>query len=308
VRLLLAVSGGLDSACLLHSFAQKRSEGPASEALVLFAAHVHHGVRGEAADADAALVEAECARLGVPFRCLRIDCSDANGKGFEATARQERYRALLALKEELGCDALATAHHQDDQVETLALRLLRGTGLKGLRGILERREDGVWRPFLSTTRAELAAYAQEHQVPYREDASNEDCHYRRNLARKRLLPALGQDSVRQMARIATLAERIWPRTLQQITDFFDTKCQQITSERNQEQTPTVLTLPSFVLPKGYRELFKIWLSERGFSWEKTAEEEKLFAYLEGDQFFQMRIGKGIAAERRKHIVRFNRIA
>ena len=205
-RLLLAVSGGRDSMALLH-YAQTNLRSAADGAAEIFAVHVHHGVRAADADADAALVAQACAKLGVPFRLLRLDPATLAGEGgFEARAREARYNAMLALKRELACDYLCTAHHRDDQAETVLLRMLRGSTLLGLRAILPARADGVLRPFLDVPGRLVAYYATEVGVAWREDLSNEDVRFKRNLVRRRMLPALEADIPDLRERLARLAE------------------------------------------------------------------------------------------------------
>ncbi|MDR2732282.1 MAG: tRNA lysidine(34) synthetase TilS, partial [Fibromonadaceae bacterium] len=171
---LLAVSGGLDSMCMLRRFACE-----ASKYSNLYAAYVNHGVRKDANE-DAKLLKKKCGEYGVPFYELFInpEIFNVHGKGgFEAIARQQRYDLLFELKRELKADFLATAHHKNDQAETVFLRIARGTGLKGLRGILAQREDGVVRPMLEFTKENLLKYAEQNKVEWREDYTNKSTDY-----------------------------------------------------------------------------------------------------------------------------------
>ena len=187
---LCAVSGGADSMCLLHLLLELSWEG----GFRVCAAHYHHGMRGEAADADAAFVSQWCADRGVPCVVERGDVyaeAERRGLGVEETGRRLRYEFLRRAAAELGCGRVATAHNADDNLETLLLHLARGTGLHGLAGIPPRRGEIV-RPLLTTSRAEITAYLEEHNVPHVEDATNADEYYARNRIRRQVVPVLRQ--------------------------------------------------------------------------------------------------------------------
>ncbi|MEE4380992.1 MAG: tRNA lysidine(34) synthetase TilS [Pseudomonadales bacterium] len=185
---LVACSGGLDSMTLLASLVRlHRSRGlPPPRAL-----HVHHGLQREA-DAWAAFVAEACARWDVPLRSERVRVT-ATGGGPEADARAARHRcfeAVLGPGEHLLC-----AHHRDDQVETVLLRLLRGAGPAGLAGMAPRRRLGAgWltRPLLELDRAQLAAAAEELGLAWIDDPTNADAGFDRNHLRHRVLPALAE--------------------------------------------------------------------------------------------------------------------
>lgn len=188
---LLAVSGGRDSMCMLQIFAEALRKEEALQGARLSVASVHHGMRGVEADADIALVQSTCQSLEIPFHAIYLNPQELQGSGgFEARARDARYRELQTLRERIAADFLCTAHHQQDQVETLLLRLLRGTGIWGLRGILTVREDKVLRPLLHVEGLELARYAAEKGISWREDSTNSDHKYKRNYVRHSLVPHL----------------------------------------------------------------------------------------------------------------------
>ncbi|MFO0234999.1 MAG: tRNA lysidine(34) synthetase TilS [Burkholderiales bacterium] len=182
----VAFSGGLDSTVLLHAVA--RAAGPAR----VLALHVHPGLQ-PAADAWIAHCAAVASRLGTGFRALRARGAPARGDSVEAWARGERYRLLLAAAREVRAAALLTAHHADDQLETVLLALARGSGLDGLTGIAARdRRAGVTllRPLLALDRVALEADARERGLVWIEDPSNADPAYTRNALRARAMPAL----------------------------------------------------------------------------------------------------------------------
>lgn len=185
---LAAVSGGLDSMCLLHFLTTwGRARG-----IDVTAAHFNHHLRGAESDGDEAFVRSWCADHGVPLVCGGGDVgalAAERGLSLEEAAREARYAFLTEQQARLGCTWLLTAHHADDNAETLLLNLLRGTGLRGLCGIPPCR-DGILRPFLQITREELAAYAAEYQIPYVEDSTNALDEAARNVLRHRVLPIL----------------------------------------------------------------------------------------------------------------------
>ncbi len=182
----VAYSGGLDSTVLLHAVA--RVAGPAR----VLALHVHHGLQ-PAADAWVAHCAAAAARLGVGFRALRAQGAPRRGDSVERWARGERYRLLLGAAREARAAGLLTAHHADDQLETVLLALARGCGLDGLTGIAARdRRAGValLRPLLALDRAVLEADARARGLEWIEDPSNADPAFARSALRLRAVPAL----------------------------------------------------------------------------------------------------------------------
>lgn len=182
-RLGVAVSGGPDSMALLL-LAHAAMPGQVE------AATVDHGLRKESAD-EAAMVEATCAELGVPHQTLKVEVAAGN---VQSQARAARYAALAAWMESAGLDTLATAHHADDQAETLLLRLNRGSGVAGLsgvraRGLIPQTRLPVVRPLLGWRRSELVGIVQEAGLSPAMDPSNEDDRFDRVRIRKALANA-----------------------------------------------------------------------------------------------------------------------
>ena len=189
-KVLCAVSGGADSMCLLHLAWSMAEAGGFQVA----AAHYHHGMRGAAADADAAFVETFCKERNIPCVVERGDVygqAQRLGLGVEETGRRLRYEFLRRTAEELGCNRIATAHNADDNLETLLLHLVRGAGLHGLAGIPPRRGEIV-RPLLTTSRSDIEAYLAEHGLTHVEDCTNADESYARNRIRRQVVPVLRQ--------------------------------------------------------------------------------------------------------------------
>ena len=185
-RYLIAYSGGLDSTVLLHLLAMAERTSP------LQAVHVHHGLQ-HAADEWAAHCERMCGQLAIPFTQLHVSPARGPRRSLEAEARHARYAALQGAMQP--GDVLLTAHHLDDQAETLLLQLLRGAGPRGLSAMPVACEfpPGVHaRPLLGYSRNELLAYAEDHALVWIEDTSNADRSHARNYLRHEIMPRLRQ--------------------------------------------------------------------------------------------------------------------
>jgi tRNA(Ile)-lysidine synthase len=195
---VVGVSGGVDSVVLLHllRFCVDRPR------LRLVAAHVDHAMRPGSA-ADAAWVRGLGVSWGVEVRTVRLDPAPTT----EAEARRRRYAFLEEVRLARSARLSLTAHHADDQAETVLFRVLRGTGIRGLQGIRERRAPALWRPLLPFTRREISEHARAAGLSWREDPTNRDP-FVRNVIRHRLLPA-AEDGVAPGARraLAGLARR-----------------------------------------------------------------------------------------------------
>ncbi|HEU4963410.1 MAG TPA: tRNA lysidine(34) synthetase TilS [Bacilli bacterium] len=196
---LVAVSGGVDSMVLLQVMLELREVFD----LQLGVVHVEHGLRGDESREDALFVERTAQRLKLPFYKYEADVgalAEEAGLPIQVAARQVRYEFFARVAQEVGAQKVATAHHADDQAETVLMRVLRGTSMRGLAGIPIRREVSdeevtyqVVRPLLEVRRAEIEEAAVRLGVSYREDASNASDKYLRNKIRIRLLPELEQD-------------------------------------------------------------------------------------------------------------------
>lgn len=187
-RVGVAVSGGVDSVCLLHILRAMEDLR-----LELVVCHLDHSLRPESGR-DAEFVRDLAARWGLPFAAERLPVrSFARDRGLsqEMAARELRYEALRRMAAAHGLRRVALGHHRDDQVETILLRLLRGAGLEGLAGMRPVREDGLFvRPLLGVTRTEICAYAAAHGLAWTEDATNRSLAIPRNRVRHELLPYL----------------------------------------------------------------------------------------------------------------------
>ena len=274
--LAIACSGGLDSMVLLHLCAgYARAHGVALHVL-----HVHHGL---STNADAWLdhVEAASASIGARFEARRVDVKNS-GTGTEAAARKLRYAALGALCRAHGVRLMLTAHHLDDQAETVLLQLLRGSGTAGLSGmdaanaapdLLGNPELVMARPLLQHSREELAQYAAEHAISWVEDESNADPRFARNALRHNVMPALAlafpgfQQRFARSAAHAQSAQRLLTELAEQ-----DLRA----SELNEALDVTVLRTLSL---DRVTNLLRHWFGVRGMAMPSTAWLAELVTQL-----------------------------
>lgn len=205
--ILVAFSGGADSVALLHmvwSFTHKNEGDFKHYTIPVLALHVHHGIRGEEADRDADFCQSFCASHGIPYALIKVDAPALAKKEhltLEEAARKARYGAI--------CDYLLshheythvlTAHHSDDQAETLLFRLLRGSGAKGLSGIAKQRplslanetHATLLRPLLELSKKELLAYCEKNALSYVFDSTNDENDAARNRIRNAVIPQLSE--------------------------------------------------------------------------------------------------------------------
>ncbi|MGI8916932.1 MAG: tRNA lysidine(34) synthetase TilS [Chloroflexota bacterium] len=204
--IVVAVSGGADSVCLLHLLHQLAPEF----GLRLHVAHFHHGLRGAQADADAAFVAGLADRLRLPADFGRGDVAAvavAAQRSLEAVAHDLRWSFLELVRRRSDATAVATGHTADDQAETVLMHLLRGAGLRGLAGLAPAGET-VRRPLLAMRHDDCLTWCREHNVPWREDASNAEPWCRRNAVRLEVLPFLRRYNPAIDTALAGLAETV----------------------------------------------------------------------------------------------------
>ncbi|MFT4112492.1 tRNA lysidine(34) synthetase TilS [Silvibacterium sp.] len=221
LRLAVAVSGGADSVALLRALALAAPE----IGMVLSVVHVHHGIRGEEADTDAAFVAALAEAHGLTLYRRDVDTpavAGSNKETIEEAARNLRYAFFRELLAAGTVDAVATAHTLDDQAETVLHKLLRGGWTEGLSGIhpqLTEQSGAILRPFLGVRRSEIEAWLRSLGQDWREDSTNADTVYTRNRLRHELLPTLvgyNPQIHTQLAAVATIArdeEAYWQAEL-----------------------------------------------------------------------------------------------
>ena len=217
-RILLAVSGGADSTALMYAMTALKAEGVLSAELMC--AHINHQLRAEQAERDEDFVVAQAGELGLPVTTKRVDVrgfARRNKLSIETAARKLRFESLIDIAKANNCKWVATGHQKNDNAETVLHRLLRGTGFRGLGGIVAVRvfdEDIKFvRPLLCVGRDEIVEYLKERNLNWRTDHTNYDCTYRRNYIRHRLIPALQLDCagsvVEELFELSRSAQRFY---------------------------------------------------------------------------------------------------
>lgn len=187
-KVVIGVSGGPDSVCLLHILHQLAEELD----IKLFAVHINHMLRGKEADRDEQYVSELCKSLQIPLQVKTIDIrkkAQEEKLSIEEAGRDARYEAFGTVADQLGAMKIAVAHNRNDQVETVFMRLLRGTGPDGLSG-MDVKRGRIIRPLLETEREEIESYCREYSLNPRTDSSNLENIYTRNRIRLELLPAI----------------------------------------------------------------------------------------------------------------------
>ena len=203
-KILLAVSGGMDSMAMAHLF---RFAG-----IDFGIAHCNFNLRGEESDGDEKLVESIAKQWAIPYYSVPFDTANLAAQektSIQIMARVLRYEWLEKTRQTHGFAYIATAHHLKDSLETVLYNLVKGCGIRGLHGI-PIKQDKIIRPILFATKTEVESFVQAHSVPYRDDASNQSIKYKRNLIRHTVLP--------QLALINPSLEKTFAKTIQHIRD------------------------------------------------------------------------------------------
>lgn len=275
----IAYSGGLDSSALLHLAAASGRK--------IYAFHIHHGLSPNA-DAWETHAREECERLNITFASRRVTLDDRS----EASARKARYAALGALCTEHNVHLLLTAHHLDDQAETILLQLLRGSGVAGLSGmdasnraagLLGTSEVLLARPLLQVSRAQLEDYVRAHAIRHIEDESNADLRYARNALRHEIMPKLAQaypgyqERFARSARHAQAAQRLL--TEQAVEDLQDCLAG---GEAADAAAGLDMARVRALSPDRVSNLLRHWFAERGIrlpstNWLAEMQEQALTA-------------------------------
>lgn len=315
--LVVAVSGGPDSVALLRAVV---AEGPPLGCRNIVVAHLNHQLRGTESDRDEAFVAEVQNQLTADVPELqgcheRMDVASiarAEGENLEAAARRLRYRWLAEVARDNGILWVATGHTADDQAETVLHRLLRGTGLQGLRGIAARRElepgIGLVRPLLPVTRAEVLSYLASLGQAYCVDASNDDPRFTRNRLRNELLPLLAEQYnpgiVPVLGRLAAQAE-----------DFFQEEDQSAGELLRQAEHPragdvvvldrsTLATAPHWLIRSTFR---RIWRRE---AWPMDTMNFAAWDRLAGvaiGEIAALDLPGGVRARARNAVVQLSRV-
>jgi tRNA(Ile)-lysidine synthetase-like protein len=236
-RYVVAVSGGVDSVVLLHALAQQPG-------LKLTVAHFDHGIREDSAE-DRKHVRALAKQYGLPF----VYHAGKLGAGTsEASAREARYKFLHHVRKASGAEAVITAHHRDDVLETIILNLLRGTGRRGLSSL--KSTDIVKRPLLHVPKNELLRYAEREGLEWREDSTNVDERYLRNYIRKNILPRLADRDREAFYILGRWAEKTNREITHQVVNYLHVQPSRTSLDRH-----SFIMLPHVVA----REVMAEWL-------------------------------------------------
>lgn len=209
-KILVALSGGPDSVCLLHILYKLIKEFD----IEVGAIHINHMLRGKESDGDEKYIENLCGKLGIKYYVKRIDIehiANSTGVSLEVAGRNERYKAFNQIRKEHNYNKVAVAHNANDQAETVLMRMMRGTGLEGLTGIKAKREDGIIRPILCLNRYEIERYCEDNKLKPRIDASNYERVYSRNKVRLDILPYMkenfNKDIIETLNRMVLLLQK-----------------------------------------------------------------------------------------------------
>ena len=232
---LITVSGGADSMCLLHLC--KDIPG-------IMVAHVNYNFRDDSGE-DEELVKQFCLINNIKLHTKVIQKETIPLSNFEEWARIIRYEFFESIQHANKLASIVTAHNANDQAETVIMRMIRGTGLKGLQGIHETRQQFI-RPLLGYTKADIYTYCKVHNVPYREDSTNTDVKYFRNKIRHSVL----QDEwIKPLCNISSIAQRLYPKLLLKCNELYASSI---------IRTPTELTIDKSCK---FDDLLFIYLSE-----------------------------------------------
>ena len=264
--MLIALSGGADSVALLLYLKE--------QGLAEAAAHCNFHLRGKESDRDELFVRQLCQKHGVKLHVCHFNTvheAHQTGESIEMVARRLRYEWFAQLCKEEGYTAVAVAHHQEDNAETILLNLIRGTGLRGLCGMQTARE-GVVRPLLNWTKQDILHFLAKHQQPYVTDSTNADTVYKRNFIRHEVIPMLQKlnpqvvRALHQMGERLTATELIYRQGLETLT------------EKYMESTTSGWRVPYNILEREKElapTLLHEWLSPLGFTSAQVAEVKSL---------------------------------
>lgn len=246
--LLVALSGGMDSMCLIDAFYKLQSEVNYK----LVAIHVHHGIRGKEADRDLEFVEDYCKSMDIKLIEAKVDAvkfAKKKNLTLEEAARILRYEAFeknwkkLSSKNSKGNVYILVAHHEKDQAETVIHNLIRGTGIKGITG-MKRQSGNVLRPLLDIKKSEIEEYVNTYDVPYVNDSTNDDIKYTRNYIRKEVLSKFEEINAAASTHIAELS-----RQAKEISDYIESESKKAYKKViiKEDENRVVLSLSKFRL-------------------------------------------------------------
>ncbi|MDL2341686.1 MAG: tRNA lysidine(34) synthetase TilS [Patescibacteria group bacterium] len=242
-----AISGGVDSMVLLHLLSKCQD-------VTIVVAHFDHGMRPDS-DKDRDLVHKTATALGLPFVS---EAGNLNSLSSEATARTARYAFLRQVQKQYQAEAIITAHHEDDVIETAIINLARGTGRRGLSSLASTRQ--LLRPLLDTPKSEIIAYANQHQLSWREDSSNADQKYLRNYIRHSVLPLFSAAQRQQFVSYITSLRSL----NQQLDSALAAAVEGIQTDSQLNRSALTAASPSII-----KEILAAWWRANGFTGYET---------------------------------------
>ncbi|MCB0670081.1 MAG: tRNA lysidine(34) synthetase TilS [Saprospiraceae bacterium] len=259
-RILLAVSGGIDSMVLMHLFYQLDYQ--------IGVAHCNFKMRGDTSDQEVQLVERRAREYGFSFFTTEFETiafARAKKIGIQEAARHLRYTWFSQTMEEHDFNLLAVAHHQDDQIETVLLNIMRGTGLFGLQGMQPKR-DHIIRPLLFASKKNIIAYAKQHLIEYSEDESNQKSLYRRNYIRNKLIPKV-EKRVPAFKRRMTENIQIWQKSARLLNGLLNQEL-----ELRKKTEGNFIVLDTDKIEESLRDLVVFeWLRPYGFNYTQVTQ-------------------------------------
>jgi tRNA(Ile)-lysidine synthase len=273
-RILLAVSGGIDSMVMVDLFIRA--------GFSIGIAHCNFRLRGEESDADEMFVKKKAGETGCPYFIRHFETetySREHGISIQMAARELRYGWFNTLVNQHGYDRIATAHHLNDNIETVLFNLIRGTGLKGLAGI-SIRQDAVIRPLLFAEKDQIIQYAAEQDIAYREDRSNVENKYHRNLVRNEIIPlieGINPGFTRSMKSTIDRLDETYKLLDHRISEIRDTIVH-LAGGHVFVDRPTVARINSPVLLHG---ILKVW----GFNYDQCRDILGMEEAMSGSLFF-----------------------
>jgi len=276
-KLLVAFSGGMDSVCLLHLLHQNGFQ--------FSAAHVNYGLRGDESKRDELFAIDFCNSLDCPiFTYIVNDVSTlkATGINLQQKAREIRYDWFQELKSKYNFDFILTAHHANDSAETVLLNIIRGTGINGLVGIAESRDD-IKRPLLTFYREHIRYYLQTHNLSFVDDSSNASIEYNRNFLRHKVFPLLekiNSKTIKHINDLSTLSSVYHFAYDQLINDFIKLHVKQVSFDE------LTINIDSLSIPAEYLQyILHSVLSPFEFNAEQCKNMVKILPIPAGNQFY-----------------------
>lgn len=302
-KIVLGLSGGPDSVCLLHILKRLKEQMN----IEVYAAHLNHQIRGIEAQKDALYISQICEEMGITFFVKSINVPeycDKHGLSVEEGARKLRYEMFEEIKKKTHSNKIAIGHNQNDQAETVLMRIMRGTGLQGLRGIEYIRENGIIRPLLDIDRIDIEKYCEQHNLNPRIDKTNLECIYTRNKIRLELIPYMkdnfNPNVIESIVRMSS--------NLRNDSDYIDheanTKFKEV-CKVNQESIEINLqqyvNLHNAIKTRILRKGIKLLLGDTNFVDQKHIED---VMELENENKIDKKINlpRGMFAYRRKNII------